>query len=316
MKIALIGPTDRPEMVRLSIRIEERGSTPVVIDPRGDPPIRLEAGSEHVGDVSFEAVRAVYVADLGLGGVEARRPEGAIDAEASLARIEASRRRLAAWNALLERLGRRMPVVNPPATHDLHGLKPWETAGLEALGIPTPGGVATSDPEALFDPPESASGGWIRKGLVGGRGYTETFEKPASPEAAAAVIEEAGAVLVQERVLGPDLRVFVFDGEVLGGAEIVSRAGNATDNRRGEKRFRRLTIPDDVAEASIAAARRWGLIFTAIDWMRDEVTGGHRLLEANSAPFFATFERLTGVDVSTRLAEGLKRLATDRGQGQ
>ena len=63
-------------------------------------------------------------------------------------------------------------------------------------------------------------------------------------------------------------------------------------------------IPE-IARLALAAASRWGLVFAAVDLMRDASTGRLVLLECNSAPFFTVFEARTGIDISGRLASHL-----------
>ncbi len=141
----------------------------------------------------------------------------------------------------------------------------------------------------------------MRKGLVGGYSYTESFAPPADADEAAACLED-GALQVQERVLGDNLRAYVLDGRVLGAAVIVPGAADDTDSRRDTGRVRRVDPPAEAEATALAAVRRWGLVFAAVDFMIDAQTGRHLLLECNSAPFFVNFEKQTGVPVSSELA--------------
>jgi glutathione synthase/RimK-type ligase-like ATP-grasp enzyme len=248
-------------------------------------------------------VQGVYVADLGLPSPVVRRLDGSLDAEASARALATSRRRLVTWNALLERLATRGRVINPPHTHELHGLKPFEVESYRLAGLPVPWTRATSDPAALSSPP---SGGplWVSKGLVGGHGYTEAFVPP-SPDEARRLVSENGAVLVQERIEGDCVRAYVLEGRIIGAARIFSREGSETDSRRGETRVDRCELPAEAAEVAVKAAERFGLVFAAVDLMRDEVGRRYVLLEANSSPFFLAFERTTGFGISSHLADAL-----------
>ena len=145
-RIGILGPSDREEVLRLSIRLAERSAEAVVLDSRRDPRIRMSRGTESACGEDLSGIRGIYVADLGLPASTVRREDGSLDREASARALASSRRRLAAWNALLERLAARGRVVNPPRTHDLHGLKPWESAVYHRKGLPFPFTVATSDP--------------------------------------------------------------------------------------------------------------------------------------------------------------------------
>jgi glutathione synthase/RimK-type ligase-like ATP-grasp enzyme len=306
-RVALIGPAEREELQRLAIRIEERGGEAVILDSREDPAIELGPDGERACGIDLGGVCGLYVADLGIRPYAVKTDDGDIDREASRLALAASRRHLVAWNALLTRLSGRAVVVNPPVTHALHGLKAWEAAAYARQGLPVPHTVATGEPGRLLalEPPVPGAG-WIRKGLIGGLGYTEPFERPADP-AAAETLLAGGPVLVQERIEGGNLRAYVVEREIVGTAEIFSASGDEIDSRRNLKRLRPLRLPPEAEAAVIAAATRWGMSFAAVDLMYDGRRQRWVLLECNSAPFFVTFERLTGIAVSARLAEHLLR---------
>ncbi len=305
-RIGLIGPADRDELVRLGIRLEERGADPVYLDSREDPSFELGPGFVRGCGTNLGDLRGCYVADLGIRRPYVLDAEGLPDPEASPAVLDASRRHLALWNAVLERLSRQGPVVNPPRSHDLHSLKPWEMATYARLGLPAPRTLCTSNPAELCTPPPSAAGAWVRKGLVGGYGYTEVFTPPADADEASALLED-GPLQVQERVAGDNLRAYVLDGRVLGAAIVVPAVADDTDSRRDTGRVRRVDLPPEAAAAALAAARHWGLVFAAVDFMIDARTGDHLLLECNSAPFFVSFEKQTGVPIAAELADFLVR---------
>lgn len=284
--MALIGPSDREEVKRLALRLEERGVEPLRIDSKKDPGLLLEKDRTECGGFEMSRVRGVYICDLGL--LSPAGPGGP----------EASRRHLAAWNALLARLEATARVVNPPRTHDLHGLKPFEIHTYRRMGLFVPPTVTSSDPAAWARLPEMAHG-WVTKGVVGGYGYTESFdprgEQPKSP---------FSVRMVQARIVGDNVRAFVLGGKVLGAAQFVQRAAG-TDSRRGEIRVRRIELPEEAGRQALAAAGHWGMHFAALDFMRDAATGRFELLECNSAPFFVNFEKSTGVEISGRLADFL-----------
>lgn len=306
IRVGLIGPPDRDELIRLSIRLEERSAEGVILDSRKDPAIRISPETESACGVDLAGITAFYVVDLGLRSPVVRAEDGTLDMEASAGTLASSRRHLAAWNSLLAHLAIRCPVINPPRTHDLHSLKPWEVVSYARQDLPVPVTFSTSDAEALVNPPGAPPGGWIRKGMAGGYGYTEEFILPDSPDGARETLR-LGPVMIQERVVGDNLRAFVLDGSVIGAAEIISRVGEETDTRRGDIRVRRVELPEEAARVAVAAAGHWGMTFAAIDFMIDARTGRYIILECNSAPFFVNFEKMTGIPVSSRLAEYLVR---------
>jgi len=304
IRAGLIGPPEREELVRLSIRLEERSAEGVILDSRMDPAIHISPVGESACGVDLADVTAFYVADLGLRSPVVRMEDGTLDLEASAGALSSSRRHLAAWNSLLAHLAIRCPVVNPPHTHDLHSLKPWEVSVYSRHGFLVPVTMSTSDVQALMNPPGAPPGGWIRKGMVGGYGYTEEFTVPDSPGEAGETLR-LGPVMVQERINGDNLRAFVLDGKMIGAAEIISRVGEETDTRRGDIRVRRIELPEEAARVAVAAADCWGMIFAAVDFMIDARTGRYIILECNSAPFFVNFEKMTGIPVSSLLADYL-----------
>ena len=304
IRVGLIGPADRPEIQRLAMRIEERGAQPVILDARNDPAIRLGRGRISACGEDLAGLRGAYVVEMRLPAPCVRTPEGAVDPEGSRLALDRSRRHLAAWNALLEHLARRIRIVNPPASHDVHFLKPFEVAAYERAGLPVPVTVSTTDPQSLAGLPEHLAGGWIRKGMVGGYTHTESIELPRTADAAQ-VLTRQTPVLVQERIEGDNVRAFVLEDKVIGAAAVIPMGPSEIDSRRGDSRVQRIDLPDDAARTAIAAARRWGMPFSAVDFMLESGTGRFVLLESNSAPFFVNFEARTGLDISGKLADYL-----------
>ncbi|MFH1999376.1 MAG: hypothetical protein ABIK28_06830 [Planctomycetota bacterium] len=295
----------------------------------------------------LSCLRGVYVADLGLPSAARVGEDGFLDRAESKKALDASQRCLAAWNALLTLLEGQGPVVNPARTHDLHALKPWEIAVYARAGLPVPYTLATTNPEALAGLPPAAAGDpacscnakapcnvmtpsevaapsvitpsseasgphqtsgdrWIQKGMVGGYGYTEAFVPPRTAQHGEALLEH-GPLMIQERISGENVRAFVLDGQVIGAAEVVNLGGSDTDSRRGDIRIRSLDLPAEARELAVRAASIWGLVFAAVDFMRDASTGRYFILECNSAPFFVAFEKKTGIPISARLADYFMR---------
>ena len=211
MRVGLIGSPDREELQRLAMRIEERGSEGVIFDP-AEAALELHSGGESIGGVDLARFKAFYVADLCLPAPRGAEP----DPERDQRSMRASKRHLVAWNALLGRLARRARVVNPPTTWELHSLKPWELARYRAAGLPAPRTLSTSAAAALAAPEGAEQ--WIRKGMVGGSGYTSSYTPPATEAEAAAELRE-GPLLIQERVAGENVRAYVVNGERVGAAQ-------------------------------------------------------------------------------------------------
>jgi ribosomal protein S6--L-glutamate ligase len=171
------------------------------------------------------------------------------------------------------------------------------------MGVTVPLTISTSDPAAVRSLPAPGRG-WIVKGMSGGYSHTEAVDGPVGDETARR-LADLGCVMLQERIEGDNVRAFVIGGRVIGAAEIIPTAGSEIDSRRGDTRMRALELPVAVQEFAVATARRWGMAFAAVDFMREAGTERFVVLECNSAPFFVTFESRTGLDVSGPLANHL-----------
>lgn len=308
LHVGLIGPPEREELARLVLRLEERGAEGVVFDSRARPSILLRPDGEELMGRDLTSFSAFYVADLGVRPAGVRAADGSLDPERSASALRASQRHLAAWTALCARLARRARVVNPPRAWDLHGEKPYECATLARLRVPAPATFATNDPELCAGLPDAGSDGWIQKGLIGGYGYTRAFVPPADVAAARAHLA-GGAALIQHRVVGVNVRAYVVGGRFLGAAEIHAAEGAEVDSRRRTSRVRRVAPPAEARATAERLAAHWRMEFAAVDFMRGEQDGVWSVLECNSSPFFVEFERQTGIDVSSALADHLTRRA-------
>lgn len=304
MRVLLIGPETRQEIARLRMRLEERSEEALVIDPTAEVDIEITPDGEWINGIDLKSVTGAYVGDLGLPSSIVEGASGEIDIRGSdRARIH-SQRQLLVWNLLLDRLGSRGRVVNPPSTHELHALKPWEVATYKHEGWPCPLTLATSDPDRVCHLPSELGGEWIRKGMVGGYGFAEAFTVPAHREGAAEQLS-SGPVMIQERIDGDSIRAYVLGKRVIGAALIVSREEGEVDSRRGESRVRPIDLGPSTTELVVEAASHWGLAFSAVDLVGLKTLEQFSLLECNSSPFFVTFERKTGIDIGSRLANYL-----------
>jgi glutathione synthase/RimK-type ligase-like ATP-grasp enzyme len=110
---------------------------------------------------------------------------------------------------------------------------------------------------------------------------------------------------VQERIERDNVRAFVLGDRVIGAAEVVPLTPSEVDSRRGDSRVWRIALPEETARTAVAAARRWGMPFSAVDFMRESATGRFVLLKCNLAPFFVNFEAWTGLDISGKRADHL-----------
>jgi len=301
-QVGYIGSPDREEFRRLAIRLEERRAEILLLDPSQGPEIEIGPDLERACGHDLSKLRGIYVADLGLPSSVVRNADGSLDPQGSAAALAASRRQLAAWNALLEQLKRHTNVINPPSTHDLHALKPWEMQVARDKQWPAPRTVATTDPAALFEATSAVDSSWIQKGMVGGYGYTTVFPAPGDLGAATQLIAEK-PIMVQERVEGDNVRAFVVGSSVVGAARIIPSDGAEVDSRRETGRVSRIKLTEEAERICLEAARHWGILFCGVDFIIDAASREYKLLECNSAPFFVSYERQSGIDVTSALAD-------------
>lgn len=73
------------------------------------------------------------------------------------------------------------------------------------------------------------------------------------------------------------------------------------------KRFKNNNFPRDIADLAVMAAKTLGITVCGLDMVRDSRTGEPVLIEANEAPAFEVFERVVKVDVTTAIANELRR---------
>ncbi|HSK48236.1 MAG TPA: RimK family alpha-L-glutamate ligase [Coriobacteriia bacterium] len=106
-----------------------------------------------------------------------------------------------------------------------------------------------------------------------------------------------------------DLRVIVVGGEPLGAVRRHAGPGDFRANLELGGRAECVPLPDDVAALAVAASRSVGADVAAVDMLPD--VQGWQVIEVNSAPGFAGFEEVTGVNVAAAIVsaalEGVRR---------
>ena len=90
-RVGLIGRPDRPESIRLAIRLEERGAEGVVLDSHRDPRIRIGVGEASACGVDLIGFNALYVSDLGIRAPWVKGEDGTCDRSATEAAFRAVR---------------------------------------------------------------------------------------------------------------------------------------------------------------------------------------------------------------------------------
>jgi glutathione synthase/RimK-type ligase-like ATP-grasp enzyme len=107
--------------------------------------------------------------------------------------------------------------------------------------------------------------------------------------------------LVQERIDGREIRVYVI-GDELFGVEVQSQALDINEDMNAKRVP--FAISDELATIARHVAAVTGLVFTAID-IRQSLQGEYVVLEANSSPDFTADEYQTGYPLADTLVNVL-----------
>ena len=206
--------------------------------------------------------------------------------------------------SVLEALGRRIPVINPPLAQEIHRTKVHQLFSLMQAGFPVPATVAGNDPEAC------------RRFVATQGGERQVVVKPLAGIYRTALLGDRdleaslahGPVILQRHVQGDTIRAYIVGGRLVGAGKIL-HAGRAVDSSLEQAGVEPVELPASVAGIGRAAARHLGLAWTGVDFMRDTRTGDYFILECNASAMFAGFSAMTGFDVAGALADYLAELA-------
>lgn len=303
-RCGIIGRADDEQVVSVRRRLRERGSDPYVLDLSEFPSSRvlslLDGSPAATGPNGIDNVRTWYVRSSPLPLPFFPGRGDCTDTERRVAYAGGRERRSFAFGFLraLERDGARL--ANSPTTFGQHFLKLEQLHALRHARVPVPRTLATNDPQALIEFAREARAPIVYKPLAGGALCRRLTSADLTPKRLALL---AGApVLFQEEVSGTNIRVYVVDGKVVAGYEIVS---DRLDYRGAESAVHPTAPSMQESKACLAAARACEMTFTGIDIRRRE-DGTFAVLECNPSPMFAAIERRTGTDlVTVALAEFL-----------
>lgn len=317
MRIGILGEANEAEVRLMSQRFDERGVEPVVVDLAGFPKTtrlsievapparpRVLVDGKDVGDA-----RAWYVRRYGFTDPLVKRE---MDLEEWTSIHNQFREWMAVENqkqmttsSLLEFLHELAPVVNPPAAFLGHLRKPHQTYLIAKAGLPVPPFLVTSDADEarafIARHPRV-----VYKPVAGGR-HTREIDRAHFDSRAHALGTEP--ILLQSLAEGRHLRAYVVGDRFVGAGEIQFDASVSIDYRATQRGAVGVELPPHVQRDCVAAAKACGMPFTGLDVIVDDARGAHAFLECNPSPMFANFERMTGIGVSSALAELLVDLA-------
>ncbi|MBI4701191.1 MAG: hypothetical protein HY744_08540 [Deltaproteobacteria bacterium] len=325
--VGLLGPADDAEVAVLAARLAHRGVRPWIVDlARFPASLRISWGGGGVrldgrplGEMDAAYLRRVGTAlpaaaryDAAAGGaVAVAEGDAALwraQREPTVAALRDERARHAVRTAVVERLARERPVVNPPRAQSYHRLKPWLLLALGRQGLPVPEWCCGSGGEACG---RFAARGRARWGEVVDKPPAGIYKTELWTEQRFAAHRFGRRpALYQRLVRGDTVRCYVLGGQLLGAARIVH--GAAVDSSLDQTGIEVVELSADEQRTVERAAQLLGLDFLGLDLQRDARTGESFLLDCNLSPMFASWGRLSQCDVAGRLADHLIACAAGR----
>lgn len=250
-------------------------------------PVGTIAGPDWVFDI--DAITGVYVRFV---GPEGRLPPQGDPGAATALQFEAD----AGLVALLEDLP--FPVVNRIGGGMSNSSKPYQALLLRRAGFTVPATLITSDPSVALAFQEEY-GELIYKSASGIRSIVRRL---GPTQLARLEFLRNGPAQFQAFVPGRNVRV-----HTVGDAVFATRIEtDAVDYRYAhldglDVVMEPVILPDAVKTACLRAARELGLTFTGID-LKETPDGEYVCFEINPCPGFTYYERRTGQQISTALA--------------
>ena len=201
-----------------------------------------------------------------------------------------------------------MIVLNPPRAMECAVDKYLTTAKLLAAGLPVPETFVCETADTALEAFEKLGGDVVVKPIFGseGRGILRVSD-PDLALRTFRTLERIQAVLYLQRFIehdGSDIRVLLFDGDVLGAMRRISADDfrvNISRNGHAEKR--------EPTECELNFARRamtaTGTRFGGVDILYDRDREPY-VIEINAVPGWRALERVTGRDIATEVIQRLE----------
>ncbi|HVJ67552.1 MAG TPA: RimK family alpha-L-glutamate ligase [Caulifigura sp.] len=198
-------------------------------------------------------------------------------------------------------------VLNSPRAIECAVDKYLTTAFLQEAGLPVPETFVCENSETALEALARLGGDVVVKPLFGseGRGIVRVSDPDLGLRVFRA-IERTGGLLYLQRFVeheGFDVRALVLDGAIVGGMR-----------RRSTSDFRTNVSRDAVPEAyalndreqdfALRAAAATGARFAGVDLLYDR-SGELYVIEVNAVPGWRAFQRVTAIDVATRVLTAL-----------
>jgi ribosomal protein S6--L-glutamate ligase len=211
-------------------------------------------------------------------------------------------------DALARLEARGVRVLNPPKAVECAVDKYLATSKLAAEGLPVPPTVVCQDAETALEAFQHLGGDVVVKPLFGaeGRGIVRVSD-PDLAFRTFRTLERIQAVLYVQQFVeheGYDVRVLVLDGAVLGAFKRRSLNDfrtNISRSANGEPH----ELTDEEIDLALRAVRVTGTILGGVDLLYDR-SGRCFVLEVNAVPGWRGFQKVTGLDVASRIVGWLE----------
>lgn len=233
--------------------------------------------------------------------------------QAFAAALQRAERAFVVESALLARASDGVPVFNPPVPESER--KPLQLLAFARAGLAIPRTCVTTDvndARAFINAEHAVGCGVIVKPVVGGA--TARLVDNAVLARLDGIVGQP--VILQERIVGSDLRVTVIDDVVVSAVRYPDRG--QVDIRdtpgwsEGDVDLEAVAVDDTVADVCVRAARACGHRFAGVD-VKLRRDGTPVVLESNGAPTFLGIERAVGVPITALLVDAVLRAVDTRG---
>lgn len=303
-RIGILGAASDPQAQAMIHLLEARGGHPLLLDTSKIPEARAlsyERGQAFYEGQALGEIRVCYLRSIHLS-FPTVDPGFFSERNFSIWQEQyiAERERHSLITSILRNLqSEGCLMINPVESFDLHFLKLHQLHRLQKAGVEIPASLGTCDPEAL-EPFAARYPSVICKPLGGGAMVRRLQEADHTPEMRARLKD--CPFLFQEEILGREFRAYLLEGEPLQAFELPTEG--VVDAREAIERVKPASLPPEVWDVCLRAARALGLIFTAVD-LRITAEGRIVVFECNPTPAVGFFEdALQGV-INPRLADFL-----------
>ena len=191
--------------------------------------------------------------------------------------------------------------VNSYEAVELHKVKAYELNIMKENGIRIPKTLITNDKDALIEFYEDNDKNVIYKPVLGGAMTQKLTDDDLTNERLDEL--KSSPVQLQEFIDGTDIRIMVMGDEVFPAQIKASTIDFRADDN---SEISAVEIPKEVEEDSVKVKNLLKLNYSGID-VRKSKNGEYVFIEANPAPMFYHFEKMTKYPITDKLIELLQK---------